>query len=280
MRLLPSLGLLPLSLLLACRPVFATTPDTESWNLHGQVTYVRQWKPAFPSPYEGPNSLHAASETSYSFTATASLGLRLGPATEAYFDPEVAQGTALSGLLGLAGFPNGELAKTSGSRPTFYRARLFVRHTFDLGGETEAVASAALAYVEDGWALNAARFEVPRQPNQLRLDTLLLRRYGDQVELARDYALAGQPGTVRVLAFRLHAVMARYDDALARADAQGGVPVLDDVRGQVPSKTGVGAAVAHRLMPDLGLFACWMQADGKTETYAFTEADRSASVKA
>lgn len=313
------------------------------WNAHVQTTYVRQWKPSFVSPYEGPNSLRATSETSYSATATASFGLRLGDSTEVYFDPEVAQGVAFSGLLGLAGFPNGELAKTSGSRPTFYHARLFVRQTFALGDATETVESAAhqlpgrvatrrlvvtagnlsvldlfdanayahdprtqflnwafmthaaydypadsrgysvgaaVEYFDAGWSLRAARFQVPREPNQLRLDQRLWRHYGDQLELARDYAVNGtsQTGTVRLLAFRMRAVMARYDEALAAADGVGGaasVPTLDSARTTEQVKAGLGVSLEHRLTPDIGLFARWMRADGKTETYAFTEADRS-----
>lgn len=331
---------LPAAVLFAVLPVFAQPVDDDRWNAHVQTTYVRQLKPAFSSPYEGPNSLRGASEASYSATATASFGWRPLRSTEVYFDPEVAQGVPFSGLLGLAGFPNGELAKTSGSHPTFYRARLFVRQTFALGDETEAVASeahqlagrvakrrvvvtagnlsvldlfddnayahdprtqflnwalmthaaydypadsrgystgAAVEYVDDGWSLRAARFEVPREPNQLKLDPHLGRHYGDQVELARDYRWGTQAGTMRLLAFRMRAVMARYDDALALAAWNGGAPTLDSARTTERSKAGLGLALEHRLTPDIGLFARWMRADGKTETYAFTEADRSMS---
>jgi hypothetical protein len=332
---------LPAVALLAVLPVFAQPADgDERWNAHVQTTYVRQLKPAFSSPYEGANSLRGVSEASYSATATASFGWRPWRGTELYFDPEAAQGVPFSGLLGLAGFPNGELAKTSGSHPTFYRARLFVRQTFALGGDTDAVASAAhqlagrvarrrivvtagnlsvldlfdanayahdprtqflnwalmthaaydypadsrgystgaaVEYFDDGWSLRAARFQVPREPNQLRLDTRLGRHYGDQVELARDYRWGMQSGTARLLAFRLRAVMARYDDALALAGQNGDVPTLGPARTTEQSKAGVGVAFEHRLTPDVGLFARWMRADGKTETYAFTEVDRSVS---
>lgn len=337
----PVVKTLPACLSLLALPVLAveSAPADETWNAHVQTTYVRQLKPAFTSPYQGPNSLHGASETSYSFTATASFGLRLTRSTEVYFDPEVAQGVPFSGLLGLAGFPNGELAKTSGSRPTFYHARLFVRQTFALGDAGDRVESAAhqlagtqarrrvvvtagnlsvldlfdanayahdprtqflnwalmthaaydypadsrgysvgaaVEYFDDGWSLRGARFEVPRQPNQLRLDQRLWRHYGDQVELAHDYRVgATQTGTARVLAFRMRAVMARYDEALALADATGSVPALDDARTTEQVKAGLGLALEHRLTPDIGLFGRWMRADGKTETYAFTEADSS-----
>jgi hypothetical protein len=120
-------------------PATGWAQDQESWNAHFQATYIRQVQPAFHSPYEGPDSLRGARAASYSITATAFLGLRLGDSTEAYLDPEAAQGLPLSGLLGLAAFTNGELAKTAGTSLKVYRARLFLRHTFELGGDAVEV---------------------------------------------------------------------------------------------------------------------------------------------
>ncbi|MBC7704112.1 MAG: carbohydrate porin, partial [Rhodoferax sp.] len=51
------------------------------------------------------------------------------------------QGVPMSRLTGLGGLTNAELQKTAGSSPTVYRARLFVRQTWGVGGEREAVAS-------------------------------------------------------------------------------------------------------------------------------------------
>jgi hypothetical protein len=120
-------------------PAGALAQDQESWNARFQATCIRQLQPAFHSPYEGPHSLRGERGASHSLTATAAFGARLGADTEVYIDPEVAQGVPLSGLTGLAAFPNGELAKTSGADPKLYLARLFVRHTFELGGEAVPV---------------------------------------------------------------------------------------------------------------------------------------------
>ena len=319
----------------------AATDDlvTEAYGVHAQATYVRQLKPAFQSPYEGPHSLGPERAWSYSFTGTVALGARLG-ATEMYADAEVAQGVGFSGLQGLAGFSNGELARTSGSTPTLYRARLFVRQVIGLGGGSEQVEAdenqlasrydknrivitagnvsvldifdgnafshdprtqfmnwvlmthaawdypadsrgytwgAAAEYIADGWAIRAGRFAQPVQPNGLQLDSDLLHHYGDQLEIAHDYAWGEQTGTVRVLAFRNRAVMARYDDALALAASTGEPPDLNAVRHGDQTKLGIGVGIEHRPTSDLGLFGRLMWADGQTETYAFTEADRSAS---
>jgi high affinity Mn2+ porin len=126
-------------LMAALLPACAFAQDVESWNAHFQSTYIRQVQPAFHSAYAGPRSLSGDAGASYSVTATASLGVRVGDSTELYADPELAQGMPLSGLAGLAAFPNGELAKTSGATFKGYVARLFVRQTFELGGDAIAV---------------------------------------------------------------------------------------------------------------------------------------------
>ncbi len=118
-------------------------PAPEAANAKFQATYIWQVKPAFPAAYSGVNSLSAAAEKSYSFTSTAYLGWRLGRGTELYFNPELVQGVPMSRLTGLGGLSNAELQKTAGSNPVLYRARLFVRQSWGLGGGAEAVASDA-----------------------------------------------------------------------------------------------------------------------------------------
>jgi hypothetical protein len=120
-----------------------TTDTGENFNAKFQATYIWQTKPAFNAPYSGVNSLLPRAEKSYSFTSTAYLGLRLAKDTELYFNPEVVQGVAMSGLTGLGGLSNAELQKTAGAKPNVYRARLFVRQTWNMNDQLESVASDA-----------------------------------------------------------------------------------------------------------------------------------------
>jgi len=108
-----------------------------------QATYVWQRKYPFGAAYSGSHSLSPDREKSYSFTATAALGTRTWRGGELYFNPEVAQGVPLSGLTGLGGFTNAEIARTSGPSPSFYRARLFARQTWGFGGGGEKMESDA-----------------------------------------------------------------------------------------------------------------------------------------
>lgn len=207
------------------------------WRAWGHATYVWQAKPPFPAAYSGPHSLSARREKSYSFTATAGLGLRPWRGGELYADLEAAQGVPLSGLTGLGGFTNGEISRTTGSNIVLYRARLFVQHTWGV----------ALAWHHDAWALRFGRFLQPREPNQQPLDPRIFRHYGDQVELERAHVLGGYTGKVRALVFRNRAVMSRYEDALAQAAAQGSLPSIDAVRRNTQDKIGAGVSIEQAL---------------------------------
>jgi high affinity Mn2+ porin len=101
-----------------------------------QVTYTWQRQFGFNALYSGPQSLATHPETSYTLSSTAYLGARLWDGGELYADPEAFQATPLSGLHGLAGINNGELQKASGEEIRAYAARLFLRETFGLGGES------------------------------------------------------------------------------------------------------------------------------------------------
>ena len=312
-------------------------PIPETFNAKFQATYIWQKKPAFNALYSGANSLLPQAEKSYSFTSTAYLGLRLADNTELYFNPEVVQGVPMSGLTGLGGLTNAELQKTAGAKPLVYRARLFVRQTFNLGDDREVVASdanqlaglrskdrvvlsvgnlavsdvfdvnayahdprtqfmnwsflthgaydfaadsrgysigAALEYYRGDWAVRAGRFMLPRESNGLVLDRALTQRYGDQVELEKSYAIAGQPGKARLLLFRNKAIMGGFEDALAFA--AGGVPVVAPVR-KLRIKKGWGINLEQSWTDNAGFFARLGRSDGQSEAYAFAEIDRSLS---
>ena len=164
-------------------------------------------------------------------------------------------------------------------RTQFLNWTLMTHGAYDFAADARGYTwGAAAEYQGDGWALRAGRFAQPKEPNQLPLDSSIFSHYGDQIEFERSYELdAHRPGVVRVLAFRNRAVMARYDDALALSDATGSVPSLDAVRRSEQVKVGMGVNLEQTIAGSLGGFVRAMWADGKTETYAFTEADRSAS---
>ena len=322
----------------AAAPGAAHEPADEPSQLRAQATFVRQSKPSFRAAYSGPNSLVPQAERSYSFTATAMLGWRTWRGGEVYLNPEVAQGVPLSGLTGLAGSPNGELARTAGPDATLYLARLFVRQTFGFGGGRQPVESdqnqlggavdarrlvitagvlpvidvfddnafshdartqfmnwalvthgafdfaadargysrgVAIEWFDRDWAVRIGRFAQPRVSNGAVLNPALGRSFGDQAEFEVEHSLLGQPGKLRLLAFRNRAAMGSFADALAAAGA-GGTPDVGAVRRDA-TKIGFGINLEQRLGRWGGAFVRASRHDGRTESYAYTEIDRSVS---
>ncbi len=134
-------------------------------------------------------------------------------------------------------------------------------------------------WYQDGWVLRVGRMTGPREPNMLDIDYRIFKHYGDQVEIERAHELLGRSGKVRVLAWRNRAELARFSDALAWLQAHpGGDPqAIFSVRNGAQIKSGYGVNIEQALADDLGWFLRAMTADGKTETWAFTETDGSFS---
>ncbi|MBS0336409.1 MAG: carbohydrate porin [Proteobacteria bacterium] len=135
-----------LACLLAASHAFAADAPDEEGNAYGQFTHIFHGKRAFPAAYTNangtPNSLTPERERSYTTTATAYIGWRAWGGAEVYFAPEVISLLPLSGLHGLGGsIQNGELEKNGTRHPTVYRSRLFLRKTWNQGGESNAVES-------------------------------------------------------------------------------------------------------------------------------------------
>ena len=118
--------------------------EKQPWfSAHAQATMVTQLHDAFPSPYIGPHSLLPVERAATSVTGTLFLDARLWESDswsgELVFNPELAGGQGLSGVVGIAGFPNGEITRVGEVSPTPYFARLFLRQTWGFGGEQEKI---------------------------------------------------------------------------------------------------------------------------------------------
>ena len=161
-------------------------------------------------------------------------------------------------------------------RTQFLNWSLMTAGAYDYAADSRGYSwGVALEYYHDDWAIRAGRFMQPKLPNQLALDQNIFRHYGDQIEVEHDHTLAGQPGKARLLAFRNRTVMSRFQDALNYATLHGGVPSINNVRYGDQIKYGFDLNLEQQLTPDVGVFGRASWADGKTETYAFTEIDNS-----
>jgi hypothetical protein len=132
----------------------------------------------------------------------------------------------------------------------------------------------AVEWYRDDWALRVGRFAQPRVSNGLALDLDLLRHYGDSIEVEHAHTLLGQQGKVKVNGFRNYARMGAFADARRLASASGTAPNVADVR-RDQAKMGLGVGLEQDILKDVGVFARFSWNDGRTETYAFTEIERS-----
>ena len=279
--------------------------DERVWEVHFQATSIGQEHGSFPSLYEGENSLPPHPEHRVSITATIFLSLKLNRHWEFVVHPEVAGGRGFGLVTGIAGFTNGEIPRVSSATPTLYPARAYVKYTddgFSIQGGKFAVTdmfdnntyshdprtqfmnwslmyNGAWDYPADtrgytvgfaaelkrpSWALRAASVMEPTTANGPIFDTRIARNRGFAAEWEHDHKLAGRTGALRVLVF----------DNLERA---GVYRESLSIRRPGTSKYGFGFNVEQQLTQDAGVFGRYGWNDGKTETWAFTEIDRSLS---
>ena len=115
-----------------------SAPD-KIWAIHAQATDVLQYHPAFPSPYQGKNSLTPEAETSNTVNASLFAGVQPWKGGQFWFDLDMNQGFAPSNTEGVAGYVNGEGAKVGHRSPYYRPQRLFFRQTIALGGGDDSV---------------------------------------------------------------------------------------------------------------------------------------------
>jgi hypothetical protein len=137
-------------------------------------------------------------------------------------------------------------------------------------------------WYQDDWVVRFGRMTGPRTPNALPVDSQILRHYGDQIEVEHDHEINDLPGAIRVIAYRNRAKLASFRDAINFGNSVGwapdpvnGMEYILNVRGAPRVKYGIGVNMDQALTNNLGVFFKAMWADGRTETYAFGEVDRS-----
>lgn len=163
-------------------------------------------------------------------------------------------------------------------RTQFLNGAFATHGSFDYAADARGYTLGAVAeYYFDDWAVRAGRFEEPRKSNGLGLDNQIMKHHGDQFEVEHSHTIDDQAGKVRLLAFRNQAIMGNFADAIAYANVHGGTPDVANVRRE-NSKIGYGISLEQNIESDAGVFARANWADGKTETYSFTEIENSMSI--
>lgn len=135
----------------------------------------------------------------------------------------------------------------------------------------------AAEWYQGDWVLRFGRMTGPKEPNMLPVDFQIGKHYGDQLELEHAHTLWNKPGKIRLLAWRNRANLASFKDALdyLKANPAADPQAILAVRNGEKIKYGFGINLEQAITDNLGFFLRAMKADGRTETYAFTETDGS-----
>jgi high affinity Mn2+ porin len=144
----------------------------------------------------------------------------------------------------------------------------------DTKGYTEGL---ALELNGPGQTLRYGIFREPRAANGGELDNDWGRAYAQVVEYEKRYTLGdkGRAGVVRPMAYINYAHMGDYRDAI---DLDPTHPNVIATRSYDHPKYGVGVNVEQALTDNLGIFGRAGWNNGQSETWAFTEVDRTLSV--
>ena len=314
------------------------TIKKENFSFHMQTTIINQYKPGFKADYTGQNSLQTREEARNSVTATLFAGARLWKNASVFVNPELAGGSGLSKVLGLADATNGETFRVGSTEPKIYLARAYMQQLFalDTAEETQEsdqnqlggavpqsyigitagkiclsdyfdqnsyshdprsqfmnwglmsngawdypantrgyVPSVILEYVTPKNELRFALSLLPKEANGLDMNWNVSKSNSATLEYTRHYSFSGKKGAIRFLAFLTSGKMGDYRESI---NFNPYAPVIEDVQKYGNKKYGFAINAEQEINDFLGAFfrASWN--DGHTQTWAFTEIDKSISL--
>jgi high affinity Mn2+ porin len=123
------------------------------------------------------------------------------------------------------------------------------------------------------WSLRAATVMEPTEANGPVFDTRIAKNRGEAVEWEQRFQPRGHRGALRILGFLNRERAGAYRSAILG----DGTTDLASTRRPGAKKYGFGLNAEQEITRDIGAFARYGWSDGKTETWAFTEIDRSVS---
>ncbi|TSD63769.1 carbohydrate porin [Inquilinus sp. KBS0705] len=181
------------------------------------------------------------------------------------------------GKFGMADFFDGN-EFSHDARSQFMNWSLMDNAAWDYPANTRGYVMGAMAELgQPTWALRFAFTMTTTQANGAIWDQRLGKANTQTLEYEKRFMLNGQKGTIRVLGFRNNGKMGIYRNAIAQN------PTAPDINTDIQygrHKYGFGISADQYLSKDFGVFAKASYNDGKTETWAFTEIDRSVSLGA
>jgi hypothetical protein len=165
----------------------------------------------------------------------------------------------------------------------------FMNWTVDNNGAWDYAANtrgytdgAILEYDDHAWTVRFAEAMMPKLANGIHLDADIARARAENLELeARGKLVAHRAGTVRLLGYLNHGNMGNYEVAIAQfLDHETSTPDITATQQQGRHKYGFGLNFEQEITPQVGVFGRLGWSDGRNESFAYTEDDRTAEIGA
>lgn len=125
------------------------------------------------------------------------------------------------------------------------------------------------------WMATWAETLVPKEANALEFDMNISKAFASQVEATHFHSIKGRPGQLQATLFYNKAHMGNYEEALKNGIYPPDVTSTADYKNH---KWGWAFSGAQQIGNNWGGFARVSWNDGKNETWAFTEIDRSVNI--
>jgi high affinity Mn2+ porin len=159
----------------------------------------------------------------------------------------------------------------------FFNWGLFASGAWDYPADTRGYTWGVMADVAvDWWSARAGIALEPKSANAGTMDWRVGKSHGLMAEYEARYTVSGQHGALSTLLFLNSANMGSYAQVLAdpaRYDNK-----IENTRQDGRLKYGMALSVEQQLRHGTGMFLRLSANDGATESWAFTEIDRSAAI--
>lgn len=134
-------------------------------------------------------------------------------------------------------------------------------------------------YQDSAWGVRFAEVLMPTVANGIDYDWHLSQARSENAELeVRHGLLPHRAGVFRVLTYANHANMGSYEESLALWHRSGGIrPSIEASRRPGRVKYGMGLGLEQSMADGIRAFARWGWNEGRYESFAYTEVNRSAS---
>ena len=130
------------------------------------------------------------------------------------------------------------------------------------------IPGATAEWTQGAWSARLGYFTVVREPNGLGVEWSLLRAGSAAFEVEHRHYWGERAGAIRLLSYFTRAKSGRYQDAINGAAS---IAATREFR----ERKGLGLSLDQEITPVLGAFLRAGWNDGQTETWMFTEIDRT-----